>query len=184
MRWTKRMLGSLSVAGLLACGDGAATGPDPVTTQPQFARPVTTLVEDVTGTLPGGTFTGTARITRFFMDGDQLMVGGVLNGVATVAGVATNIVNQAFTAPVDLTAIRGSTCHILHLDLGPIFLDLLGLQLDLSRIILDLDAVSGAGNLVGNLLCAVVNLLNGPGGLAGLLNILDRINDLLGGLGL
>ena len=36
------------------------------------------------------------------------------------------------------------------------------------------------GNLLGNLLCAVVGLLDGPGAIAGLLNILDRINDILG----
>ncbi|WP_331234966.1 hypothetical protein [Natronorarus salvus] len=51
-------------------------------------------------------------------------------------------------------------CPILTLDVGPIFLDLLGLQVDLSRIELDITAVAGEGNLLGNLLCAVANLLN------------------------
>jgi hypothetical protein len=49
-------------------------------------------------------------------------------------------------------------------------LDILGLQVDLSRVILDITAQSGAGNLLGNLLCGVANLLNNPGGLATLLN--------------
>ena len=35
---------------------------------------------------------------------------------------------------------------------------------------LDITAVPGAGNLLGNLLCSVANLLNNPGALAQLLN--------------
>ena len=63
-----------------------------------------------------------------------------------------------------------ATCPILHLDLGPLFLDVLGLQVDLSQVVLDIVAESGAGNLLGNLLCAVTGLLDSPGGLARLLN--------------
>jgi hypothetical protein len=49
-------------------------------------------------------------------------------------------------------------------------LDILGLHIDLSRVVLDITAESGAGNLLGNLLCSVANLLNDPNGLARLLN--------------
>jgi hypothetical protein len=63
-----------------------------------------------------------------------------------------------------------TTCQILHLDLGPLSLNLLGLQVDLSRVVLDITAQAGAGNLLGNLLCAVAGLLDNPGGLANLLN--------------
>ena len=58
----------------------------------------------------------------------------------------------------------------LHLDIGPISLDLLGLKVDLSRIVLDITAQTGAGNLLGNLLCAVAGLLDNPSGLVRLLN--------------
>jgi len=62
------------------------------------------------------------------------------------------------------------------LDLGPLSLDLLGLQVDLSRVVLDITAQAGAGNLLGNLLCGVANLLNDPSGLAKILNsILDLL---------
>jgi hypothetical protein len=55
-------------------------------------------------------------------------------------------------------------------------LDLLGLQINLSQIVLDITAEAGAGNLLGNLLCAVANLLNDPSGLTRLLNsILDLL---------
>ena len=52
----------------------------------------------------------------------------------------------------------------------------LGLEIDLSRVVLDITAQAGAGNLLGNLLCGVANLLSDPNGLARLLN------QILGGL--
>ena len=137
----------------------------------------------VTGTLPdGGTFTGTITdLALSLNDAGDLVLDGVLNGTATSAtGVVTQITNQAFSVVAGLTNADGGKCDILFLDLGPIFLDLLGLQVDLSQIVLDIDAVPGAGNLLGNLLCAVAGLLDGNG-IGGLLNLLDRINDLLDG---
>ena len=44
---------------------------------------------------------------------------------------------------------------------GPLDLNLLGLTVHLNEVVLDITAVPGAGNLLGNLLCAVANLLNG-----------------------
>ena len=70
---------------------------------------------------------------------------------------------------------------MLNLDLGPLNLDLLGLVIDLSPISLDIAAVPGAGNLLGNLVCAVAGLLDGGGALQGITALLNR---LLTGLGL
>jgi len=154
------------------------------------------LTVPVNSAIPGGTFVGEARITRFNYASGALMVSGVLNGVATIAGEATKVKHQEFTTTGILSAgdatAAGATdmmqavgeCTILHLDLGPIFLDVLGLQVDLSQVVLDITAVAGAGNLLGNLLCAVVNLLNGGLDLS-ILNqvlgsVLDIINALLG----
>jgi len=92
--------------------------------------------------------------------------------VTSATGAITSIV-QTVTLPV---AITQATCQILHLDLGPLSLNLLGLQIDLSRVVLDITAQSGAGNLLGNLLCAVAGVLDNPSGLARLLN------QILGGL--
>jgi hypothetical protein len=63
--------------------------------------------------------------------------------------------------------------------LGPLDLDLLGLQVHLDRVVLDIVAQSGAGQLLGNLLCAVANLLNSGGTLSQLLNRLGAILDQL-----
>ncbi len=138
----------------------------------------------VTGTLSdGGTFQGTvSNLTASVNDAGDLVVSGVLNGTATAAdGTVTQITDQAFTTTATLTQPGGS-CQILDLDLGPIHLDLLGLVVDLNAIHLDITAVPGAGNLLGNLLCAVAGLLDNPGAGAtnAIANLLNQIFSLLG----
>jgi hypothetical protein len=51
-------------------------------------------------------------------------------------------------------------------------------MVDLNQIVLDITAQAGPGNLLGNLLCAIANLLNPAGvttGLQGLANLLTRL---------
>ena len=94
------------------------------------------------------------------------MAMGTLTGVlTTAAGTSSMLKTVALPA-----AVTQAACEILHLDIGPISLDLLGLQVNLSRIVLDISAQPGAGNLLGNLLCSVAGLLDNPSGLARLLN--------------
>ena len=74
-----------------------------------------------------------------------------------------------------------ATCDILHLVLAPLDLNLLGLKVHLDRVVLNIVAASGAGNLLGNLLCAVTGLLDG--GLGGQLGLLTTLlNRILGAL--
>jgi hypothetical protein len=68
--------------------------------------------------------------------------------------------------------------------LGPLNLDLLGLVVTLDTVHLNITAQQGPGNLLGNLLCAVAGLLDGPAPLSGLLNgITALLNQILGALG-
>jgi hypothetical protein len=96
---------------------------------------------------------------------NEVLTTGRVIGTVTQDGV-TERVNMAFTEwlPVStgLNTFQngGQECPILFLDLGPIFLDLLGLQLDISPITIELTAVRGPGNLLGNLLCALVGILD------------------------
>ncbi|HXG70501.1 MAG TPA: hypothetical protein VNJ04_07795 [Gemmatimonadaceae bacterium] len=146
----------------------------PVATAAAAQKPAASpLAIPVTGAGPGGAFAGTFQLQKFVAQDGQVVATGVLTGVVTTtAGVATTIV-RTIALP---TVIGTATCDILHLDLGPVSIDLLGLQIDLSRIVLDITAQAGAGNLLGNLLCAVANLLNDPSGLARLLNsVLDLL---------
>jgi hypothetical protein len=85
---------------------------------------------------------------------------------------------------------QAAACDILTLVLGPLHLDLLGLVVDLNQINLLITAVPGAGNLLGNLLCAVAGLLDGTGGITGpltqiaglLTQIVNILNGILAGL--
>jgi hypothetical protein len=104
----------------------------------------------------------------------------VVNG-ATQLTAQGLIGNQAFTAPVTLSAIPSTTLGgtpILDLDLGAIDLNLLGLEVKTSPICLDITAVSGAGPL-GTLLSDVANLLNGG---TSLTNVLAQEPQLTSGL--
>ena len=53
------------------------------------------------------------------------------------------------------------SCQILDLSLGTLHLNVLGLVVHLDPVHLNIAAQPGAGNLLGNLLCMVVHLLNG-----------------------
>jgi hypothetical protein len=126
------------------------------------------LAIPIVGSSDAGEFAGTFTLQRFAVtDGAVTAVGRLVGTVTnTATGAVTSIVRNV-ALPV---AVGEATCDILHLDLGPLNLDLLGLQIDLSQIVLDITAESGPGNLLGNLLCAVAGLLDNPNGLAKLLN--------------
>jgi len=141
---------------------------------PAQAKKQAAVSVPVVGSGTAGTFTGALNITSFAVQNGQVVALGTVSGVLTNAAGAVTSVVQAVTLPV---SVAQATCDILHLDLGPLALDVLGLQVNLSRVILDVTAQAGAGNLLGNLLCSVAGLLDNPGGLAKLLN------DLLGILG-
>jgi hypothetical protein len=114
-------------------------------------------------------FNGTFTINEFAAANGQVVALGTLQGTVNKAKKGTlSAVAASVAVPVNLAA---PTCPILHLDLGPLNLDVLGLKIDLSEVVLDITAVGGPGNLLGNLLCAVANLLN-P-------NTLDQLNQLV-----
>jgi hypothetical protein len=164
---------TLTIATILLFALSAIGFPQTVAAQAQGSAPVRSLSLPVSGTGALGTFTGTFELQRFVTRDGQVMASGLLSGtVSTAAGVVGTL---ARTVLIPVTVAQ-TTCDILHLDLGPLNLDLLGLQINLSQIVLDITAEAGAGNLLGNLLCAVANLLNDPSGLTRLLNsILDLL---------
>ena len=100
--------------------------------------------------------------------------------------VAGTLTHENPVALAQFGPAEPGVCDLLFLDIGPISLDPLGLELYISPIQIDLDANPGPGNLLGNLLCAVAGLLD-LGGILGFLEqlnqLLDLINDILGSLG-
>jgi hypothetical protein len=126
------------------------------------------------------------RITKISLaENGGLLVSGIISGTAN----GTAFIQAITDVPAELirggvgTMQGGGACDILALDLGPLHLDLLGLVVDLAPVVLDIVAQTGSGNLLGNLLCAVVRLLDGPGVFAAIGNLLDQINAILGALG-
>jgi len=137
------------------------------------------------------TFAGTLAIQKFAVVGNGVNAIGILS-MNLPTGVAVSAVSVPLELPsatkassvTDRSALAvapGATCEILRLVLGPLHLELLGLQIDLNRVVLEITAQSGGG-LLGDLLCAVANLLNGTN-LSGLLqSLVDALNNLLGAL--
>jgi hypothetical protein len=185
---TKLLLRRRVLAGAM-CATLAAAAPASIHAQSANSRssrsdaggitiPVSGTAVDDAGA-PAGTFTGAFQLREFTARGNQVFALGIVTGTLTnAAGVATSVARTVAVpvavgegpAPPAQGVVIQQVCDILHLELGPLNLDLLGLVVNLNRVILDIDAVSGAGNLLGNLLCAVVGLLDNPGALSGLLN--------------
>ena len=100
-------------------------------------------------------------------------------GLTTITGTFTDAVTGIVTNFTTTLLSATGSCEILNLVLGPLSLNLLGLQVDLNQVVLNITAVPGPGNLLGNLLCAVANLLNGPASGNAIANLLNRIFGLL-----
>lgn len=140
--------------------------------------PVTSAVRGTFG--KAGTVRGTFEPARFIVKKGEIYGVGTLTAVmkkgdGTLVGTATREV----TIPLRNATATAKTCSILHLVLGPLDLNLLGLKIHLDRVVLDITAQSGSGNLLGNLLCAVAGLLDGSSTLNDLLNISNLLNRIL-----
>jgi hypothetical protein len=145
-------------------------------------------------TSTGRKVTGSFTPKRFVEKNGKVLARGVIRGEYTTKSGATKHFKVKRAVPVKkvdgtkLTAraaAQRADCDVLNLVLGPLDLDVLGLQVNLDRVVLDIVAASGAGNLLGNLLCAVVGLLDGGGLLSNLLGqVTDLLNQILGRLGL
>ena len=165
----------LAAALLVSVGlGGAAAAQEPPATDPTTAP--------VTGSLPGqaGAVAGTFDVQQFVVQGDTLQAVGTFTGTVTDSTGKVTQATQQIAVPVDLAQSAGS-CQILDLVLGPVDLDLLGLQVHLDTVHLNITAQSGPGNLVGNLLCAVAGLIDGgtPGILGQLAALLNQLLSIL-----
>lgn len=176
------LLAALALAGAVACSDDKApTAPDqtPVPTKPDLKQQTGSIIIPTNQIFTNGALSATVtqiQITDLALnDANQLVASGILT-----LEFAGQTITRTFTdALLSLTTPSGR-CQILHLDLGPIFLDVLGLEINLSEVTLDITAVSGPGNLLGNLLCSLAHLLDeSPFPLAEILDLLDTINRLL-----
>ena len=130
------------------------------TAEAQTSNPVANrLIVPVAGTVDGvaQTLTGTLAITEFATQQNQLVAIGTLT--ATVLDATGNIVRNIVTqVTVPVTTANGS-CTILHLELAPLDLNVLGLLIHLDRTC-SIFPHSPGGGLLGDLLCVIAGLLD------------------------
>lgn len=153
----------------------------------------------ITGVAQGvGNFAGTFAVSRFAIQDGALVAIGQLRG--TVTPTNSNVVRNIMTtialpvakesgsgvadaaASCDSAAATGQACDILNLILGPLHLDLLGLVIDLNQVVLEITGTTGAGDLLGNLLCTITGLLDAGSIVQQLVNALNQLVGVLAGL--
>lgn len=177
-----RLIAPLAATGLLAASMGltalpasaAPTAAAPTIAAAPTAGTATVAPAEINQTIADvGTFVGAFTPTSFTTQNGQLAVTGLVEGtLTTLTGEVVNVSETVTTVVTDATA--NNACTVLTLDLGPLHLDLLGLVVDLNQVELDITAVPGSGNLLGNLLCAVAGLLD-QGEVSGLAALLNRL---------
>jgi hypothetical protein len=171
----------ISIALLVAVMTTFAFGPM-VSVGSVQAAPALALAVPVTGTFTDalggtGTFVGSLNLQRFTVVNGALTAIGTLTGTLTDSlGNVIGTVSQSIALPVGNIS---ATCEILHLELGPLDLNLLGLMVHLDKIVLDITAQQGGG-LLGDLLCSLADLLNGSASLNAIARLLNNILRILG----
>src|SRR5258708_4683608 len=168
------------------------------------------LVVPIAGTGDGGvTFTGTVAVHRFVQRNGAVFAVGAISG--TVSGPAGPIGTSlllpvsfpvrigdgltaraepgrihlaSFSAPDGggrLILAQASTCGVLHLDLGAVNLNLLGVAVTTTPVTIDING-NTAGPL-GNLVCTALATVNNVVGLVNVVNsLLSLVTRLVGGV--
>ncbi len=132
-------------------------------------------------------FKGTYTIDRFASRGGKLVTYGTLKGTMRKNGKTQRVSKKNVVMPATATGAGPATpakaaqvppipgaCQVLNLVLGPINLNLLGLVVRTNQINVRIDAIPGGG-LLGDLLCAVTNLLNPTGALGQLTGAINNL---------
>jgi hypothetical protein len=118
--------------------------------------------------IPLSTILGSLTATQLttLTDGLTSLLRSALTDATTVTSVLANGRRLPLTSGVgSMASVNPATCDILHLSLGPVHLNLLGLKVELDNckggpITVAITATPGAGKLLGNLLCDLSGLLN------------------------
>src|SRR4051812_35335610 len=182
----------LALVGAPAAGGATTHGASPQATDagPLYTMPMTGVAKN------GKQFKGTYGIYKFVVKNGKVWSVGTLKGKLKGRHVTRGNVMMPATLNAGSPVQAAVTCTVLHLVLGPINLNLLGLHVTLGGgtaanqpIVLDITAERGGG-LLGDLLCGLTDALGGTGGLLGqltgqlqqLATTLNSLIALLGGL--
>jgi hypothetical protein len=172
-----------------SAANGTSKPPKVTSIAPLYKLPVSGAAKN------GKKFSGTYAIQRFVVKSGKVYSVGTLKGrlkgrKVTRYGV---MIPASLKGGANGAQTSQATCQVLHLVLGPINLNLLGLRITLGGgpnanlpIVLDITAVRGGG-ILGDLLCGLTDSLSGTlgqlnGQLQQLAATLNSLISLLGGL--
>jgi hypothetical protein len=145
----------------------------------------------------GGSFAGTLSIQKFAVRDDQLVAVGMVSG--TLTGNMGFTMGTTLTGPLALPVTVGPrpvppplsivrredvvvaqrVCDLLHLEVQPITIDVLGLQVTTLPVSLDVVADATGTNVLGQLVCTILETV---GNVLGLVDLLNALLGLLTGL--
>jgi hypothetical protein len=172
-------LAVVTAAALIASTAGLGTA-SAAPARPAAAAAGTKLPVHVPATLHGvaGHLNGT--VPKFTANSGNVLAHLVFTSFTSNSGHTTTLPNPITRNDRVIGAAPANVCQILNLTLGPLHLNLLGLVVDLNRVHLRITAHRGPGNLLGNLLCAVAHLLDGPAPAAKKAALLNDVVGMLG----
>jgi hypothetical protein len=111
-----------------------------------------------------------AEVTDVVVNSVELFEGQLVANATVVGNVLGHDFTQDVQIPLNLGATDGGdgACDILNLSLGPVSLNVLGLNINLDDcaggpVAVDITGNEAPGNLLGNLLCDVAGLLDSDG---------------------
>jgi hypothetical protein len=170
-----------ALAALMVCAVSLGAAGTASAAQQPAETPLTKTV-NVTGSKG---FKGTYAIKRFTTRNGKMYAVGTLQGTVRKNGKTKRVKPRTVSMPATLAGAGGAKasqvppipgdCTILNLYFAPINLNLLGLSVRTNQIDLRIDAVPGAGNLLGNLLCGITGILNPTGALGQLTGALNQL---------
>jgi hypothetical protein len=181
-----------AVAATLSCALMLVAGPAAASAQTAPATQKMAKTIKVSGaTKSGKKLKAKYTINRFVAKGNKTYAVGTLKGkLGHRHFTKRNVKMPVAQGTGQAAAAQVTSCQVLDLVINPINLNLLGLVVHTDTIHLNITAVPGAGNLLGNLLCGILGILNPPTGggaltagqLAQLLNaILGALTPVTGG---
>jgi hypothetical protein len=137
-----------------------------------------------------GSFTGKVSIQKFEARGGAVVAIGMVSGsvgarTVLVGPVALPVTlggdSQRAAASNSVITQQQATCQVLHVAIGAVNLDVLGVQVTTAPI--DITLAGDSAGVLGNLVCTILETLNNVVGLVDLLNqLLGVLTGLVGGL--
>jgi hypothetical protein len=193
MRVQRLAASALSVGMLLAAAASASAAEMKRAQSPPPARkPLQVAI--VGHAAGGGTFAGTLSIQKFAARDDQVVAIGMVSG--TLTGPMGFTMGTTLTGPLALPVlveppeapglgivrsqvIAQQTCDVLNIEIQPITIDVLGLQVTTLPVGINVTADGTGTNVLGHLVCTILTTV---GNVLGLVDLLNALLGLLTGL--